>query len=360
MELTWLCILTFMFVMYAILDGFDFGAGILDLFLAKDEKESMLIKRSIGPFWDGNEVWLVASGALMFMAFPTFYASFFSGFYLPLMLVLWLIMGRAISLELRNQMDSPLWRALWDRLFGIASLLLALVFGIAFGNVLRGVNLGGLENGISLYEGHFFFAPLWTSIFPSENPGIIDLFSLLVGLIAVLTMTLHGGNWVILKVESPSLEDRIKKANVVLTLAVLVSLITSFYYIPDVQPLIAQNFTDNWQLLIVPFVSLVALVANSSFQTKGKSLAAFICSSLFIGGMFTSAIIGLFPALLPSTNDQHPALTIYSAAATDYGLRTAIGWWIVGIVLILAYTFMVHWMYRGKIADDKQIYQQYH
>ncbi|MDW3196104.1 MAG: cytochrome d ubiquinol oxidase subunit II [Cytophagales bacterium] len=360
METTWLSILTFMFVMYAILDGFDFGAGILALFIARDEKEGMLIRRSIGPFWDGNEVWLVAGGALMFMAFPTLYASFFSGFYLPLMLVLWLIMGRAISLELRNQIDHPMWKSFWDRLFGLSSLLLALIFGIAFGNILRGVNLGGVTDGTSVYEAHYFFAPFWTTFFPGEDVGVIDIFTLLVGLIATLTFALHGGNWVLLKIEDNYLSDRIKKANVILSVAVLALMVISFNLIPDIQPRIANRLTEKWPLLFIPLVSLVALIANTQFQKKDKTFAAFICSSLFIGGMFVTAIAGLFPSLLPSTNNINPDITIYSASTSEYGMNVAIVWWVLGIVLITGYTVMIHWIYRGKLAKGTETYTHFH
>ena len=360
MEITWLSILTFMFVMYAILDGFDFGAGILALFMARDEKEGMLIRRSIGPFWDGNEVWLVAGGALMFMAFPTLYASFFSGFYLPLMLVLWLIMGRAISLELRNQIDHPMWRSFWDRLFGLSSLLLALIFGIAFGNILRGVNLGGVTNGSSIYEAHYFFAPFWTTLFPGEDVGVIDIFTLLVGLIATLTFALHGGNWVLLKVEDNDLSDRIKKANVMLSVAVLVLMALSFRILPDIQPRIANRLAENRALLVIPFLSLVALIANTQFQKRDQPFLAFLCSSLFIAGMFVTAVAGLFPALLPSTNQINPDITIYSASTSEYGLSVAIIWWVLGIVLITGYTLMIHWIYRGKLAKGSETYTHFH
>ncbi len=360
MEITWLSILTFMFIMYAILDGFDFGAGILTLFVARDEKEGILIRRSIGPFWDGNEVWLVAGGGLLFMAFPTLYASFFSGFYLPLMMVLWLIMGRAISLELRNQIDHPMWKSFWDRLFGFSSLLLALIFGIAFGNILRGVNLGGVSEGISAYEAHYFFAPLWTTFFPGEDVGVIDIFTLLVGLIATLTFTIHGGNWVLLKIEDKELSDRIKKVNVVLSVAILAMMIVSFHMMPDIQPRITTRLTENLALLIIPLISLIALIANTQFLKKDKPFAAFICSSLFIAGMFTAAVIGLFPALLPSTNQVNPDITVYSASASAYGLNIAIGWWIIGIFLITGYTIIIHWIYRGKLAKGSESYSSFH
>ncbi len=359
MEVTWLYIMAFMFIMYAILDGFDFGAGMIHLFLAKNEKESMLIKRSIGPFWDGNEVWLVASGGLLFMAFPKLYASFFSGFYLPLMMVLWLIMGRGISLELRNQLDNQIWKALWDKIFGISSLLLALIFGTAFGNVLRGVNLGGVENGVSLYEPHFFFAPLWTDFAHSENPGVIDWFSLFVGVIAVLVLIVHGGNWVLLKIESP-FKKRVRKFTFIIALIVLMLMVISFFIVPTVRPTIYDNFSNSKLLLLIPFVSVVALILSAIFQKMERELAAFLSSSLFIAGMFISAVVSIYPAVLPSTNNVNPDLTIFNTSTSSYGLNIGLTWWIVGILLISGYTFMVHWMYRGKIADDANIYKQYH
>lgn len=332
---------------------------MIHLFLAKNEKESMLIKRSIGPFWDGNEVWLVASGGLLFMAFPKLYASFFSGFYLPLIFVLWLIMGRGISLELRNQLDNKVWKALWDKMFGISSLLLALIFGIAFGNILRGVNLGGVENGISAYESHFFFSPLWTDLAHSENPGVIDWFSLFIGIVAVLALIIHGGNWVILKIESP-FKKNVSRFIFKITIAIFLLLIASFFILPMVRPAIYGNFFDNKALLLIPFLSVSALLLSAIFQKIGKELAAFISSSLFIAGMFVSAVISIYPAVLPSTNDVNPDLTIFNTSASNYGLNIGLTWWIAGILLISGYTFMVHWMYRGKIADDVNIYKQYH
>lgn len=359
MEIVWLCILAFMFIMFAILDGFDFGAGMLDLFLAKNEKESTMIKRSIGPFWDGNEVWLIAAGGLLFMAFPKLYASFFSGFYLPLMLLLWLIMGRAISLEIRNQLDDKIWKAIWDKLFGVSSLLLALVFGIAYGNVIRGVNLGGVENGIASYEAHYFFSPLWTDLKSSQNPGVIDWFSLSVGILTVLTFFVHGGNWVILKIDS-IFSERIKKTNRAISGVILIAMLVFSFIIPSVNPTIFDNFLDNKILFIIPIVAVLSLTLNVYFQAQGKELISFICTSLFIAGMFASGIIGIFPAVLPSTNDINPDLTIYNTSNQAYGLNIGVTWWILGITLITGYSFMVHWIYRGKISNDEGIYQQYH
>ena len=210
MELVWYLILCFMLVMYIVLDGFDFGAGIIHLFIAKTEKEKKQVMRAIGPFWDGNEVWLVAFGGVLFAMFPTLYASAFSGFYLPLIMILWFFIIRALGIEFTHLINHELWIKPWQKGFGISSLLLALFFGVAFGNIIRGVNLGGVENGIAQFNNHYsFFTPLWDGSFSpfAEIPGVIDWFTITIGLVAVLTLTIHGAYWIILKTEG----DFVKK-----------------------------------------------------------------------------------------------------------------------------------------------------
>jgi len=202
MEITWYVILCFMLVMYIVLDGFDFGAGIIHLFFAKTDEEKKQVMRAIGPFWDGNEVWLVSTGGVLFAAFPTLYASAFSGFYLPLIFILWLFIFRALGIEFTFLINHELWIKPWQKGFGISSLLLALFFGIAFGNIIRGVNLGGVENGLAQFEHQYsFFTPLWDSSFSpfAERPGVMDWFTLTIGLVAILTLTIHGAYWISFK-----------------------------------------------------------------------------------------------------------------------------------------------------------------
>ena len=165
MELFWYIIIGIILTVFFVLDGYDFGTGIIHLFFAKTEEDKEVIAKAAGLFWDSNEVWLVAAGGMLFMAFPTYYASIFSGFYLPLIIVLWLIVFRAIGLEFRGQFNYQMWKDIWDKSFGVSSLLIALFFGIALGNIVRGANLGGVEKGVSAYEGHYFFLPLWDSSF---------------------------------------------------------------------------------------------------------------------------------------------------------------------------------------------------
>ena len=181
-----------MVIAYVVLDGFDLGAGIISLFVARTHDERHLILRAIGPVWDGNEVWLVAAAGALFFAFPPLYAASFSGFYLPLMIVLWLLMLRGIGVELRSHVDDPLWWSFFDFVFSFSSVLLAIFFGAAVGNVVRGVPLGA--------DGYFFEA-LWTDFQVGPHPGILDWYTVVIGLLAVAALTVHGANYVALKTE---------------------------------------------------------------------------------------------------------------------------------------------------------------
>ena len=193
METLWFVLVAFMLTMYVLLDGFDLGAGAIHPFVAKDDRERRLVLRSIGPVWDGNEVWIIAAGGTLFFSFPLLYAASFSGFYLPLIIVLWLLMIRGLSIELRSHIESPVWASLWDGMFFIGSSLLAVFYGVALGNVVRGVPLG--VNG-------YFFQPLWTNLSPTNpNPGILDWYTILTGLLALVTLVVHGASWVAVKTE---------------------------------------------------------------------------------------------------------------------------------------------------------------
>ena len=341
-----------MLAIYVVLDGYDFGAGIVHLFFAKKEKDKKAITNAIGPFWDANEVWLIASGGVLFFAFPTLYASSFSGFYLPLIMILWLLIFRAIGLELRGQIHNKLWEAVWDKAFGVASFLLALFFGIAMGNVVRGVNLGMVENGISAHEAHYFFLPLWN---PSFSPtaahlGIIDWFTILLGLVAVVILTIHGANWIIYKTNSDlnnKLRTVIFKLNFVLLALVILSLVVWHVIAP--RPF--HNFIETPWLWIFPLLTLIGLFGLFLIKTFKKDGTGFIFSSLFILGGFASTAASIFPKLLPSTNSVNPALTIYNVAADEYGLSVGIYWFIIALILLIAYIFIQYRVIKGKMDD---------
>ena len=355
MEIFWYIIIAIVLAVYFVLDGYDFGTGIIHLFFAKTEKDKEVISKSAGLFWDSNEVWLVAGGGMLFMAFPTFYASVFSGFYLPLIIVLWLIMFRAIGLELRGQFHFQMWKDIWDKAFGISSLLLALFFGIALGNIMRGVNLGGVENGISLYEKHYFFLPLWDSSFSplSETPGVIDWFTIIIGIITVIALMVHGANWVILKTQS-SINNKLKNiiyySNIALLLLTLISLIIWY----SINPNSLNNFIDKPYLVIFPIIYFSGIIGLFFIKSLKNDIYGFILSTAIIIGGITSSLAAIFPVILPSTNNINESLTIYNTASTHYGLSVAMNWGIVGFILLFIYMIIQKRLMGGKI--DKMDY----
>src|ERR1019366_5362464 len=190
MPTLWFMIVAVMLAAYVVLDGFDLGAGIIYLFAARTSDERRTILRSIGPVWDGNEVWLLATGGTLYFAFPQLYASGFSGFYLPLMIVLWLLMLRAIGIEFRTHVDSPVWQSFFDVVFFASSALLAIFFGAALGNVIRGVPLAA--------DG-YFFEPLWTNFRVGAQNGILDWYTVMAGAVALVTLTIHSSLYVVTK-----------------------------------------------------------------------------------------------------------------------------------------------------------------
>src|SRR5271166_2924635 len=200
MATLWFMIVAVMVAAYVVLDGFDLGAGVIYLGASKTANERRTIMRAIGPVWDGNEVWLLAAGGTLYFAFPLLYASSFSGFYLPLMMVLWLLMLRGIGIELRAHMENPVWRGFFDFVFCASSALLTIFFGAALGNVVRGVPLAA---------DHYFFEPLWTNFRAGANTGILDWYTVLTGVIALVTLTAHGSLYIAVKTED-ELNQRVR------------------------------------------------------------------------------------------------------------------------------------------------------
>lgn len=352
MEVFWFVIIAIVLSVFFVLDGYDFGAGIIHLFFAKTTSDKEVVAKSAGLFWDSNEVWLVAAGGMLFMAFPTYYASVFSGFYLPLIIVLWLIVFRAIGLELRSQFSYQMWQDIWDKSFGVASLLLALFFGVALGNIVRGVNLGGVENGVSAYEAHYFFLPLWNASFSplGTHPGVIDWFTIIIGVIAVVVLAIHGANWIVLKTNS-SINEKLKgivfKLTSVLALLTVLSLLVWHRVNPD--PF--ENFAAKPFLIVFPVLYLTGLMGLFFVRRQKKPVTNFLLSSLIIVGGITSTLASLFPVILPSTNSINEALTIYNTATSEYAMSVAVAWGMVGFILIVIYLIAQKRLMAGKIDD---------
>lgn len=276
METLWYAIVAVMLSVYVVLDGFDFGAGMLHLFVARSDQERRQIFNAIGPFWNGNEVWLLASGGLLVFAFPRVYAVGFSGFYLPLMMVLWLLILRGISIEFRSKEDNPLWRTFWDVTFFASSLCMAIVFGAALGNVIRGVPLGA--------QGYFDGA-LFTDFQPGLNPGVLDWYTVSVGIFAALVLAGHGAVYLTWKT-ADAVHDRSLSAARVLWKAILGVGIIVTYLTTIVRPeLYAKLISRPWTWSLAALV-LASLVSVGLALAKKKELIAFVASSFFIIGLF--------------------------------------------------------------------------
>ncbi len=330
METVWFILMWFMLATYVVLDGFDLGVGMLHLWVAREDTERRQVIRSVGPVWDGNEVWLLAAVGTMVMAFPLLYATSFSGFYLPLMILLWLLMGRALGIELRHQMRDPLWTQFWDVVFCVSSLLLAVVLGAALGNVVRGVPLRA--------DGTFF-EPLWTDFRVSEHTGILDWYTLLVALTAAAALTHHGALWLNARTDG-LVRQRAERlaARLWPMLAVLIVATTAASFF--IQPILRKSLDARpWGVLFI-VTTAAALIAADIQRRRGRSGSAFAASAVFLYGMVATVAVTIYPFVLPA-RDPSLGLTALDAAAHRSGLVTALWWWIPGMLLVCAYTYLV-------------------
>jgi cytochrome bd ubiquinol oxidase subunit II len=343
----WFWLVAVMLVAYVVLDGFDLGVGILYPFLARREKDRQLTLRTIGPVWDGNEVWLLAGGGTLYFAFPLLYASAFSGFYLALMIVLWLLIMRGISIELRMQIDSAVWRSFFDGLFFVSSALLAVFFGAALANVIRGVPLA--DDG-------YFFLPLWTNWRVGDEPGILDWYTVMGGVLAVVALAIHGGLYLAVKTDG-DLQRRarvlVRRVWIALLAVTIVSLPATIMARPDS----LANYRLYPLAFVIPVLVLLALVGMLYFCRKGADHMAFACSCAYLAGMMVGAAVGLYPRLLPSSVDPAHDLTIEKAASGPYVLRVGLVWWVLGMALAFTYFFIVYRMFRGKVSLEDSGYE---
>jgi cytochrome bd ubiquinol oxidase subunit II len=351
METLWFMIVAVMVAAYVVLDGFDLGAGAIFLVAAKTPGERQAILRAIGPVWDGNEVWLLAAGGALYFAFPLLYASSFSGFYLPLMMVLWLLMLRGIGIELHAHMENPVWRGFFDVVFCVSSILLTIFFGAALGNVVRGVPLG---------PDQYFFEPLWTNFRVNQtldgtNNGILDWYTVLTGVIALVTLTAHGSLYVAVKTEN----DLNRRARGVAQMAwplqlllTMVGLAATMYVRPGV--------LDNYKLHAIGFLIPVLVFGSLGLMLyamrKGEDKIAFVASALFIVGMLVGAAFALYPVVLPASTDPARNLTIYNTATGHHGLTVGLTWWVLGMILALGYFTLLFRMFKGKVRIEGEGY----
>ena len=339
MGLIWFWLVAIMLVAYVVLDGFDLGVGALHLFLPKNEQERQISIRSIGPVWDGNEVWLLAGGGTLYFAFPLLYASAFSGFYLPLMIVLWLLILRGISIELRGHLSLAVWRSFFDGVLCFSSAVLAIFYGAAFANVIRGVPLGA--------DGYFFL-PLWTNWRVGPHPGILDWYTVLGGVIALVALVVHGALYLVTKTEG-ALQQRARTCArtlwAVLLLLTLVSLVATIV----VRPQTLENYRHFPIAYLIPAGVLAALAGVLLLSRGGRDKQAFVASSLYLALMMVGAVVGLYPVVLPSIGDPALDITVAKSLSGPHTLAVGLVWWTIGMVLAFGYFVVVYRMFRGKV-----------
>lgn len=342
METLWFILVSILLMGYVVLDGFDLGVGSIYLFVAKTEAERNQVRSSIGPIWDGNEVWLIAAGGTLFFAFPKAYATVFSSFYLAFFLILWLLLLRGLAIELRSQLDNPLWHTFWDTIFSFASVSLIILLGIALGNLLRGIPF--LANGESAL-------PFWTNFLPGSNPGLLDWYTLLVGGLAFVALTIHGAAYLVLKT-SGDLQAKasrwVRRGVWVLIPFILIA----FGVTPWVQPATVEHYSSQPWGIVFPILVIVLLTSLVYFARRGSVNRVFMASSSLIVTLLATAMFGLYPHLLLNITNTANSLTIYNSATNGYGLRTGLIWFSLGFVLLLAYVAVMYHSFWGKVATD--------
>jgi cytochrome d ubiquinol oxidase subunit II len=335
---TWFAITALMFVGYVVLDGFDFGAGALHLFVAKDDRERRQVLAAIGPYWDGNEVWLLAAGGTLFLAFPRVLASGLSGFYFAIFLTLWALILRGIAIELRSHVAHPLWTAAWDAAFAAASLTLPILFGAAFGNLVRGLPLGA--------EG-WFSLPLFTDFTTAAPVGILDWYTIAAGAFALVALAGHGATFLAWKTEG-AVHDRSRRAAVRLYAAVAIAwpLLTAATFV--INPSMLGAALHRPVAVLALLLAIGGLSAVAAGLRGRRDLPAFLGSCAFLVGMLAATAASLFPVMLRAIPDSSRSLTVYNSGVPVESLRTAFTWWILGFPLVLIYFFTLFRLHRGK------------
>lgn len=336
LQAIWFLLVGVLLAGYAILDGFDLGTGILHLFIARDDRERRVLLNAIGPLWDGNEVWLLTAGGAIFAAFPKVYATVFSGFYLALMLVLVALVLRAVSLEFRSKVESPRWRASWDVAFAVGSFLPALLFGVAIGNIVRGIPISA--------DGEFAGTFL----------GLLNPFSLVVGLLSTAMFVLQGATWLALKTDGAVRVRAVTGAR-----SAWIAFVVLWIAVTAYSTVQAPHLWLNYQVgiaWIAPALFIVATAIYPFMLRKGSGARAFTTSSVMIAMLIAIMGQALFPVLVPSLGDLSRELTIRNASSTAATLKVMFAIALAGMPVVIAYTVYIYRSFAGKVVLDEHSY----
>lgn len=337
LESVWFILWGVLWAVYFMLDGFDLGLGALLPVLGKSETDKRTIYSAIGPFWNGNEVWLITAGGVTFAAFPLTYAVMFSGLYSALMLILFALIVRGVANEFRDKVDDPRWRSLWDACTAVSSFLPALLFGVAFANIFQGIPLD--EAGI--YQG---------TLFTLLNP-----YGLLGGVLFTIMFMLHGTLWLAVKTEG-ELQDRAEalasKFWIALVVVAAAFLVATWY---------ATHLYDNYiknpmfyvvPIILIPFLVLGALAMTRVYIGKKQWWSAWFASCVLIVGVTLFGVAGLYPNLLPSSLNPAYSLTIFNSASSPLTLKIMLGVALTFVPVVIAYQVWVYHFFREKVKPE--------
>jgi len=333
---TWFILLGVLIIGYAILDGFDFGVGVLHLF-ARSNDERRIHMNAIGPVWDGNEVWLLTAGGALFAAFPIVYATVFSGFYLAMMLLFSALIFRAVSLEFRSKVDSPGWRRLWDWSFGMGSLLPSILFGVAVGNILRGIPID--QNGA--FVGSFL--------------GLLNPYSLLIGVLSLVMFTMHGSLYLSIKTDG-ELQNRMTKWASSLWIGFIIIYLLATIYTFFEAGFLFEGILSAPMFWIMFILLLAAIIYIPIGLKSGSYFKSFIASSITIASMIGIAAVCLFPRLVPSIVDLSYSLNIYNASSTPRTQTVMLIIVLIGMPIVIGYTIYIYRVFKGKTVIGDESY----
>lgn len=335
LEIIWFFLWGLLWALFFVTDGFDFGVGTLYPFMGKTEEDKRAMINSIGPLWDGNEVWLITAGGVTFAAFPTLYAMMFSSLYTPLMIILFTLILRGVSFEFRGHIDNPSWKKIWDICIFVGSFTPAFLFGVTFANIFRGLPFDGAG-----YHGNLF--------------SLLNPYGLLGGVLFVLLFLQHGSLWLCIKTEGDLLERSEKAANKiwpVLLAAAVIFLVASWF-----DTSLYLNYLKNPMLFLVVFIAVAALLGIKIFTVKKYYFKAWFSSALAILACTFFGIIGIYPNMFPSRMDPASSLTAFNASSSPLTLKIMLTVVIIFIPIVIGYQAWAYNLFKEKITEEEMKY----